>query len=84
MVDTETSGSETDSMVHSAQYTSRAEMSSKGSQEIVFHNAESCYPVKFGLTLAKKQRRFVRVLRVQGRCVVHHSSRVYLFAYYYY
>jgi hypothetical protein len=64
MVDTETSGSETDSMVHSAQYTCRAEMSSKGSQEIVFHNAESCYPVKFGLTLAKKRRRFVRVLRV--------------------
>lgn len=64
MVDTETSGSETDSMVHSAQHTCGAEMSSKGSQEIVFDNAESSYPVKFRLKLAKKRRRFVRVLRV--------------------
>jgi hypothetical protein len=64
MVDIETSGSETDLIVYSAQYIYRAEMSSKGSQEIVFYNAESCYPVKLRLTLAKKRRRFVRILRV--------------------
>lgn len=64
MVDIETSGSETNSMVYSAQYTCRAEMSSKESQEIVLHDAEPWYPAKSELTLAKKRRRFVRVLRV--------------------
>jgi hypothetical protein len=63
MVDTESSGSETNLVVHSAQHTCRAQMSSKESKEIVFHNAEPWYPAKFGL--GKKPRRFFCVLRLQ-------------------
>jgi hypothetical protein len=63
MVDTESSGSETNLVVHSARYTCRAQISSKESKEIVFHNAEPWYPAKFGL--AKKPRRFFCVLRLQ-------------------
>jgi hypothetical protein len=64
MVDSESSGSETNLVVQSAQYTCRAQMSSKESKKIVFHNAEPWYPAKFGL--AKKPRRFFCVLRLQG------------------
>jgi hypothetical protein len=63
MVDTEPSGSETNLVLHSAQYTCGAQMSSKESKEIVFHNAEPWYLAKFGL--AKKERRSIRVLGVQ-------------------
>jgi hypothetical protein len=63
MVDTEPSGTETNLVVYSARYTCRAQISSKESKEIVFHNAEHWYPAKFGQ--AKKRRRFIRVLGVQ-------------------
>jgi hypothetical protein len=63
MVDTESSGPEINLVVHSAQYTCSAQMCSKESKEIVFHNAEPYYSTTFGL--AKKRRRLIRVLGVQ-------------------
>jgi uncharacterized protein YneR len=41
--------------------------------KIVVHNAEPWYPAKFGLELAEKLRRFIRVLGVQ--CLSSNVSR---------
>jgi hypothetical protein len=46
MVDTESSGSKTNLVVHIAQFTCRAQISSKESKEIIFHNAEPWYPAR--------------------------------------